>query len=208
MCSSRPLTCARMRHRPRDRTLRRRLGRPGSMPMSSTTMRSHRQMRATVRPMEASTLALAMVWVRVSRVNQATRRSFSMAASRRRHGRRHRPRRNRAHAHRDLRCPPPIGVRERARSRQRRPRRQDGLTSTDPDTPHVTPTGNGAPNRVRPTRRWWSRPQPRHTPNSSNRRHAPGLEPNLRDNVRSLIKWEKIGRRSLPRASLELPERT
>jgi hypothetical protein len=43
-------------------------------------MRSARQIRVTVRATEASALALPIVAVRVSRVNQATRRSCSMAA--------------------------------------------------------------------------------------------------------------------------------
>src|SRR6266508_2289159 len=50
------------------------------MPMSSTTIRSQRQMRATVRATVASALARPMVAVRLSRVNQTTRRSASMAA--------------------------------------------------------------------------------------------------------------------------------
>ena len=48
--------------------------------MSSTTMRSLLQIRAMVRAIEASTLDFPIVVVRVSRVNQATRRSFSIAA--------------------------------------------------------------------------------------------------------------------------------
>ena len=46
------------------------------MLMSSTTMRSLRQVRAT----DPSALALAIAAVGVSRVNQATRKSFSIAA--------------------------------------------------------------------------------------------------------------------------------
>ena len=57
--------------------------------MSSTTMRSLRQILVTVRAMDPSALALPIAVVRVSRVNQATRRSFSIAAwaraSRQRH---------------------------------------------------------------------------------------------------------------------------
>src|SRR5437764_11884257 len=49
------------------------------MPMSSTTMRSLRQIRATVRAVDPSALARPMVVVNVSRVNHATRRSCSMA---------------------------------------------------------------------------------------------------------------------------------
>jgi hypothetical protein len=45
--------------------------------MSSTTMRSLRQIRVTVRATDPSAVALAIVAVRVSRVNQATRRFFS-----------------------------------------------------------------------------------------------------------------------------------
>ncbi len=48
--------------------------------MSSTTMRSLRQILVTVRAMDPSALALPIAVVRVSRVNQATRRSFSIAA--------------------------------------------------------------------------------------------------------------------------------
>ena len=48
--------------------------------MSSTTMRSLRQIRVTVRATDPSALALPIAAVRVSRVNQATRRSFSIAA--------------------------------------------------------------------------------------------------------------------------------
>ncbi len=43
-------------------------------------MRSLRQIRVTVRATDPSALAFAIAAVRVSRVNQATRRSFSMAA--------------------------------------------------------------------------------------------------------------------------------
>ena len=48
--------------------------------MSSTTMRSLRQIRATVRATDPSALAWPIAAVRDSRVNQATRRSFSIAA--------------------------------------------------------------------------------------------------------------------------------
>ena len=48
--------------------------------MSSITMRSLRQMRATTRLIDASTLARPMVRVSDSRVNQATRRPASMTA--------------------------------------------------------------------------------------------------------------------------------
>jgi hypothetical protein len=47
---------------------------------TSTTMRSLRQIPVTVRATAPSALALAMAAVSVSRVNQATRRSFSIAA--------------------------------------------------------------------------------------------------------------------------------
>src|SRR5262249_16409764 len=50
------------------------------MPMSSTTMRSARQIRVTVRATDPSAFALVIAAVRVSRVNQATLRSFSIAA--------------------------------------------------------------------------------------------------------------------------------
>src|SRR6266536_6166326 len=50
------------------------------MPMSSTTIRSQRQMRATVRATVPSTFALLIVVVSDSSVNQATRRSCSIAA--------------------------------------------------------------------------------------------------------------------------------
>src|SRR2546430_2453324 len=48
--------------------------------MSSTTMRSHPQILLMVRAIVLSTLALPMVVVRDSRVNQDTRMSFSIAA--------------------------------------------------------------------------------------------------------------------------------
>jgi hypothetical protein len=48
--------------------------------MSSTTMRPLRQIRVTVRATDPSALAFPIAAVRVSRVNQATRRSFSIAA--------------------------------------------------------------------------------------------------------------------------------
>src|SRR5436309_1258487 len=50
------------------------------MPMSSTAMRSLRQIRVTVRATDPSALARPIAAVSVSRVNQATRRSFSIAA--------------------------------------------------------------------------------------------------------------------------------
>ncbi len=49
--------------------------------MSSTTMRSLRQIRATTRPTEPSTLARPIVAVSDSRLNQATRRPVSIAAA-------------------------------------------------------------------------------------------------------------------------------
>lgn len=51
----------------------------GNMPISSTTIRSMRQIRATVRATDASALARSMVAVSVSRVNQVTLRSLSIA---------------------------------------------------------------------------------------------------------------------------------
>ena len=48
--------------------------------MSSTTMRSLRQILVTVRATDPSAFAFPIAVVRVSRVNQATRRSFSIAA--------------------------------------------------------------------------------------------------------------------------------
>lgn len=47
--------------------------------MSSMTIRSARQIRAMVRAVEPSTFDLPMAALRVSRVNQATLRSYSIA---------------------------------------------------------------------------------------------------------------------------------
>jgi hypothetical protein len=51
----------------------------GSMPMSSTQMRSQPQIRATARATDPSAFAFATVAVRLSRVNQQTLRSASIA---------------------------------------------------------------------------------------------------------------------------------
>jgi hypothetical protein len=52
----------------------------GRRPTSSITIRSARRIRATVLAIDPSIFVRARVLFRVSRVNQATRRSFSIAA--------------------------------------------------------------------------------------------------------------------------------